>query len=705
MPPDSAAWTEQLPPLLAREEPWLMERVLAHAKAQGYTACTPTLVEAWRVSVAGLSAAVVAALSAVRGGYSGRLADYPAEAPNLDDPVTAFVVREAALHRQRGVSLAMFWGLLKYYRQAYLELLDARADVLGDGLARARAFVAACFERMEYAFVLGWEELSGKGLHDALARENRALVNEKNKYLNVFEAVPHALFLLDAAGTLENANAAALALLGRESSCGALYYGGFAPQGEDACAGLLGRPLAELLPWLAPVLDAPAGREGTLAPVETVVELESVERHFCVVAEALRDISGKFAGKVVLCRDVTERRATENALARSEELYRSLVEAMHQGVAVLSPEGRVNFANQTLCDLLGRPMDAVISQPLFAFLRPEDHGRFMESLAGRTQNQADPYELRLRRPDGRSVVIMASPSPLVGPDGDYQGSLEVFTDVTRLRQLELQLATAKRLEAIGQLAGGVAHEINTPLQYLSGNLDFAQTGLAHVLTLLDKYKAALAQAENGPELETAKAAIEAFRRDNDLEMLLAELPQALAESRHGAERVAAFVRSIKRFAQTESVGRRAIDVNEAIRATVEVAKSAQEYPIAMRTDLADGLPPLPCVPGDFNQLLLCLLINAAQAIEHQADANGRIDIVSRRQGQTIAITVADTGKGIPAELQDKIFDPFFTTHDVGKGGGQGLAIALSIVQKHKGNIRFASEPGQGTTFCVTFPLE
>ena len=702
MPPESAAWTELLPQLLAREEPWLMERVLAHAKAQGYTAYTSTLVEAWRVSVAGLSAAVAAALA----GDPDRLSVYPAETPSLDDPVTAFAVREAALHRQRGISLAMFWGLLKYYRQAYLELLDARAEVFGPGLAQARTFVAACFERMEYAFVLRWEELSEKGLHDALARENRVLANEKNKYLTVFETVPHALFLLDAAGGLENANAAALALFGRKSPGGALYYGGFAPQGDNPCADLLGRPLAELLPWLAPVLAKPDG-EGNASglPVEIAVEIGDGDRRFSVVADALRDVSGKFAGKVVLCRDVTDRRVIENALARSEELYRSLVEAMHQGVAVLSPEGRVDFSNQTLCDLLGRPMDAVISQPLFAFLRPEDHGRFMESLAARAQGLADPYELRLRRPDGRSVVIMASPSPLVGPDGDYQGSLEVFTDVTRLRQLELQLATAKRLEAIGQLAGGVAHEINTPLQYLSGNLDFAQNGLAHVLTLLDKYETALGQAEGGPGLEAAKTAIEAFRRDNDLEMLLAELPQALAESRHGAERVAAFVRSIKRFAQTESLGRRAIDVNEAIRATVEVAKSAQEYPIVMETDLANDLPPLPCVPGDFNQLLLCLLINAAQAIEPKPDANGRIHIVSRRQGQAIAITVADTGKGIPPELQDKIFDPFFTTRDVGKGGGQGLAIALSIVQKHKGDIRFASEPGQGTTFQVTFPLE
>jgi PAS domain S-box-containing protein len=678
-----------------------MERALAYAREHGYTAYTSTLVEAWRVSVAGLTQVITAALAV----YDGQPAEYPLESAPPEDPIAAFAVHEAALHRHRGVTLSMFWGLLKYYRRAYLDLLDADAELSGEHRAAARNFLAECFERMEYAFVLRWNELSGQEAQDELARENLHLTNEKNKYLTVFESVPHALFLLDAEDRVENCNTAALELTGQTCQTGTLYYAAAGPQPQATGPQALGRPLAELLPWFATPLAAMASSgDPRLAIEETVIQREET-RYYSAVIERLRDVSGKFVGKVVLCLDVTDRRKTTIALAQSEELYRTLIELMHQGVVIFSPDGRIDFANQTLCDMLGRPMSDIIGQPAQAFIRNEDHTRFAESLEGRQQQQADPYELSLRRANGRLVTVMVSPSPLIGADGDYQGSLEVFTDVSQLRQLEMQLATAKRLEAIGQLAGGVAHEINTPLQYLSGNLEFAQSNLTRLMELIDRYEAALQQAQSSQALETARQAIENFRHEHDLEMVLAELPLALSESRVGAERVAAFVRTIKRFAQSDATGRRSIDVNEAIEATVEVAKSVQEYPVAMETDLAENLPQLPCVPGDFNQLLLCLLINATQATEHSQTPRACIRVASRLEGKTIAVTVTDTGSGIPLDLQDKIFDPFFSTKDVGKGGGQGLSIALSIVQKHKGSIHFTSEPGHGTTFHVAFPLE
>ena len=403
-------------------------------------------------------------------------------------------------------------------------------------------------------------------------------------------------------------------------------------------------------------------------------------------------------------RDVTERRKAEIALAQSEDRYRTLVDLMHQGLVMLSPEGHIDFANDTLGEMLGRPVSAVIGQSASEFIRREDRERFAKALAERRQGLADPYEIALRRVDGRLVHVMSSPSTIIGPDGDYQGSLEVMTDVTHLRQLENQLAAAKRLEAIGQLAGGVAHEINTPLQYLTGNLDFAITNLSRVVELMGKYEEALDRVGDERKLAAARQDIARFRQAHDMEMVLAELPLALSESLHGAERVASFVRSIKRFAQSESGGRRVIDVNEAILATVEVAQSAQETRVPIELHLADGLPSLSCVPGDFNQLLLCLLLNAADAVRRANAPDGRIRVSSQQEGQDVALIVSDDGPGIPLEIQDKIFNPFFSTKDVGKGGGQGLSIALSIVEKHHGTIRFVSEPGHGTTFHVTFPL-
>lgn len=398
-------------------------------------------------------------------------------------------------------------------------------------------------------------------------------------------------------------------------------------------------------------------------------------------------------------------RELEQALAQSEERYRTVLDLMHQGLVIFSPEGRIDFANDTLAEMLGLPLASIIGRSGADFVRPGERAHFAESLAGRASGMADPYEITLCRADGGQVCIMASPSPIVGVDGDYQGSLEVLTDVTHLRRLEARLATAKRLEAIGYLAGGVAHEINTPLQFVSGNLDFLQSNLPRVLELLDKYDDALRPGVDGAKLAEARQAIEAFRRKHDIETVLAEMLPALEESRAGIERVAGFVRSIKRFARTEGTGWRAIDVNEAILATVDVARSAQEPPVCMETDLAEALPPLPCVPGDFNQLLLCLLVNAAQATVRSGRSDACVRVASRLEGRSVAVSVSDKGPGIAAEVRDRILSPLSFSRDAVLGGGQGLSIALSIAEKHKAAIRVVTEPGHGTTFHVNFPLE
>lgn len=688
-----------LPQLLTSGETWLMERVITYARYYGYAVDACPLAEPWRVSVARISEAIVGALAR----DPASLREFPADARITEDPLGAFILEEARVHRRRGVTLSLFWGLFKYYRRTYLEFLDAR---LAQGPDRdgAKAVVGACFERMEYAMAVDWAAPSTAAAEQALAQENRRLANEKNKYLTVFESIPHALFLIDAEDRVENANPDAVALVGASALPGGWYYGEADPVAAASGRAVLPRSLPEALPWLSPVL----AREVADWDVVDEEVTDDVQRRFAVSIHPLRDVSGKFSGRVVLCRDVTAARLAEESLRQSEERYRTLVDLMHQGLVIYSPEGRIDFANDTMGELVGLPPGQVVGCNGAQFVRAEDRELFAASLRDRRTGGCDPYELALRRADGRLTFIMSSPTPLIGQDGEYQGSLEVLTDVSRLKELEMRLVTAKRLEAIGQLAGGVAHEINTPLQYVTGNLEFALTNLPRLSALVERYEAALDLIKDCPSVDCAKAEIAAYRQEYDMEMVLAELPLALAESHAGAERVAAFVRSIKRFAQAEAEGKRHIDVAEAVMASVEMAKSAMHDVAAFSVDLEDDLPPLPCVPGDFNQVLLCLLLNAAQAVEEAyagSAVQGSVHVRCRVVDGALEVSISDTGRGIPTEIQDKIFNPFFTTKEVGQGTGQGLPIALSIVQRHQGSIRFETQPGRGTTFYVTFPLK
>jgi len=422
-----------------------------------------------------------------------------------------------------------------------------------------------------------------------------------------------------------------------------------------------------------------------------------------VTVEPMRDVSGKFAGRVVVA-GTSPRPDAPRALRQSEERYRTLVDLMHQGLVIFSPEGRIDFANDTLVRDARRHHAEVVGHDMAGFVR-RGPGALCHGLAP-GKSEAEPYEIALRRhDDGRLTHVMASPTPLIGQDGEYQGSLRCSP--TSRAATGTAARHGQRLEAIGQLAGGVAHEINTPLQYVTGNLEFALSNLPRLVSLIDKYEQALFLASGGKELETARADIEAYRKEHDLEMVLAELPLALSESHAGAERVAAFVRSIKRFAQPETEGRRVIDVNEAVGATMDVARSATQESVALEMDLDEDLPPLPCVPGDFNQVLLCLILNAAQAVEESPGrgcGQGRVRVSARVVGKALEMGVHDNGSGIAPEIQEKIFNPFFTTKDVGKGSGQGLSIAHAIMEKHGGTIRFETEPGRGTSFYLTFPL-
>lgn len=279
---------------------------------------------------------------------------------------------------------------------------------------------------------------------------------------------------------------------------------------------------------------------------------------------------------------------------------------------------------------------------------------------------------------------------------------EGMTTETRFHQ-------ARRLEAIGRLAAGIAHEINTPTQYIGDNLRFLKEPFTALLDLLAKYgRLAAVAREKGltPEL---LAEIEAAEKAVDLDYLTQEIPQAIGQSLEGVARVTAIVRAMKEFSHPGTAEKTTFDINHGIRSTVTVSRNEWKYVAELETDLDDSLPAIPCLPDEFNQVILNLIINAAQAIAEKIGGGeggkGRIVITTRRVGDWAEIRVADDGPGIPATLRDKVFEPFFTTKEVGQGTGQGLAIARAvIVKKHGGQLDFLSEEGKGATFIIRLPL-
>jgi signal transduction histidine kinase len=276
-----------------------------------------------------------------------------------------------------------------------------------------------------------------------------------------------------------------------------------------------------------------------------------------------------------------------------------------------------------------------------------------------------------------------------------------------LKRAQSQLLETSKLEAIGQLAAGIAHEINTPIQYVSDNASFLEAAFTKVLQLLDETVGfAEGLAAEGHSLTTVAALRDKFKLLN-LPWLRAEIPRALAETEEGLSRVSGIVAAMKEFSHPSTGEKEAIDLHETINTTITVARHEWKYVAEVETDFDSALPAVPCHRNELSQALLNLIVNAAHAIGERSATRdkGRILIATERVGPEVEIRVQDDGIGIQTGIASRVFEPFFTTKEVGKGTGQGLAIARSaIVDKHGGSIRFESAPGAGTCFFIRLPL-
>ncbi len=409
--------------------------------------------------------------------------------------------------------------------------------------------------------------------------------------------------------------------------------------------------------------------------------------------------------------DVTERKRAEemlrNAHAETEQLLASIASVL----IGVNEQGRVNRWNAAAEEAFGMPAEAVIGRS-FAHCGVQWANGDVFDAAARCQADHRPtraQNLRFRSREGDERILVTTITPIRSSPDKNAGFLLLGSDITEHKQLEEQLRQAQKLEAIGQLAAGIAHEINTPIQYVGDNTKFLSDAFRDLLQVIDAHGRMFAAAKTGHLTTQVIDRLVDSVLKADIGYLTEEIPKAIQQSQEGVERVAKIVRAMKEFSHPGTKEKVAIDINKAIENTITVARNEWKYVAEVVDDFAADLPPVPCLPGEFNQVILNLLVNAAHAIEdvpgRDAGTKGVIRVTTRALGEDAEIRVSDTGTGIPEAIRSKVFDPFFTTKPVGKGTGQGLAIAHSvIVNQHGGTIHFETEPGKGTAFVIRLPL-
>jgi len=396
---------------------------------------------------------------------------------------------------------------------------------------------------------------------------------------------------------------------------------------------------------------------------------------------------------------------------RTARKYKKILANMDQGYFEFDLQGRLIVYNDSMRQLLGYASEEFKGIHFSRFMTPESASALKEALDRLMETGSSEKGIfcAMVPKDGNNRQVMVSISQMRSPDGHPVGFWGTAHDETERLILESQLAQAQKLESIGQLAAGIAHEINTPTQYVGDNIHFLQDGFRDILRLLQEFRNLIQAAKSGQAVSETAQSAESVLEEVDLEYLEQEIPTAITQSLEGVERVARIVRAMKEFSHPGQDEKSPTDLNRAIQSTVTVARNEWKYVSELITDLDADLPPVLCLPGEFNQVILNMVINSVHAIADVvgdgSQGKGCITIRTRHKTPWPELQISETGGGIPDPVKSRTFDPFFTTKAMGKGTGQGLAISHSVItKKHGGTIEVDSTPGKGTTFTIRLPL-
>jgi PAS domain S-box-containing protein len=455
------------------------------------------------------------------------------------------------------------------------------------------------------------------------------------------------------------------------------------------------------------------------------------------LTEKLEDVNSELEAANQNLEQTVEERTAQ--LRVSEEGYRRIVDTAREGIWEIGPDTLINFVNASIAEMLGYSEKELLGRPAGDFMFDEDmadHQRIMETCR---LGVPESFERRFRRKDGVTVWTLVSATPIVNDEHRFMGAIAMLTNITerKLAEVELQkshdelenkvvertadlqtantslkaekarqeelikklaeahnqLLQSEKMASIGQLAAGVAHEINNPVGFVNSNLGTLKKYIDDLLKTLSAYEA----SEGELTLKTREGLL-ALKQQIDIVYLRGDVGNLLTESMDGMQRVKRIVQDLKDFSHVEESKMQLANLEQGLDSTLNVVWNELKYKTEVVKQYG-GIPAIECIPAQLNQVFMNLLMNAVQAI----DTHGRITVRTGQEGNDVWVEVEDTGMGIKPENLDRIFDPFFTTKPVGKGTGLGLSLSYGIVQKHGGHIEVKSEVGKGTIFRVVLP--
>ncbi|QDU59924.1 Sensor protein FixL [Planctomycetes bacterium Pan216] len=400
-----------------------------------------------------------------------------------------------------------------------------------------------------------------------------------------------------------------------------------------------------------------------------------------------------------------------SALRDREQRMQAMFNTAPDGIITFDAQGVLETANTAASLLFGYGRNEVVDKQVAELLHdadPKSTGDIGELLRMDSTNTPIGREIESVRRDGS--VFPAHWTIGYVSESDRPFYIAIVRDQTEHKLLQCELAQAQKLESVGQLAAGIAHEINTPMQYIGDNVRFLRDSFANLSEVIKAFDSLLEECKAKKLAPDQTTSADQATDSADVSYLVEEIPETIEQTLDGIERIATIVRAMKEFSYPGAEKKTLADIHESLRTTITVARNEWKYVAEVETNFEPNMPLVPCLVGELNQVFLNLIVNAAHAIEDanadQPEKKGTILIESRCEDGWAEIQISDTGTGISTENVGRVFDPFFTTKDVGKGTGQGLAIARSVVvDKHEGTIDLRTQMGKGTSFRIRLPLE